>query len=72
MATVQFQVQGMSCTGCAKSVERRLLTTPGVVAASVDLTTTLAFINFDDTLTTSESLGKVIETLGFTVVHSGV
>lgn len=69
MASVQMTVKGMSCQGCVRSIERRLAVTPGVHSASVNLENGLADIDFDDSQITADSLEKVIEDLGFDVVH---
>lgn len=37
MDTTRLKVTGMSCGGCAASVERALLKVPGVVSAKVSL-----------------------------------
>ncbi|MHB0939792.1 MAG: heavy-metal-associated domain-containing protein [Armatimonadota bacterium] len=70
MATIQMTVKGMSCSGCANSITRRLNSTPGVQSASVDLDSGIANITFDDTETDANSLEKVIESLGFDVIYS--
>lgn len=70
MASTQFNIQGMSCAGCAQSIQRRLQSTPGVTAATVDLVSASASVEFDDKLTNADSLEKVIESLGFDVVYS--
>jgi len=70
MTSVSFNVQGMSCSGCAQSVERRLMSTPGVQSASVDLVSATANITFNEQTTNANSLEKVIESLGFDVVYS--
>jgi len=70
MASVQMTVKGMSCSGCARGIERRLNATPGVQSASVDLDAGSASITYDETVTDAYSLEKVIESLGFDVVHS--
>jgi copper chaperone CopZ len=72
MASVTLQVHGMSCAGCAQSVERKLLTTAGVQAASVDLASATATITYDERATTPDSLEKVIEGLGFDVMYGTV
>ncbi len=69
MASVLFKVQGMSCQGCAASITRRLQATVGVTAAVVDLAGATATIDYDDAVVTPDSLEKVIEMLGFDVVH---
>ena len=70
MATATFNVKGMSCMGCARSIERRLGVTPGVQAASVDLDAATASVTYDETVTDTYSLEKIIESLGFDVVYS--
>ena len=70
MVTIQMTVKGMSCSGCANSITRRLNATPGVQSASVDLDSGIADITFDDAVTDAYSLEKVIESLGFDVVYS--
>ncbi|MHB9133591.1 MAG: heavy-metal-associated domain-containing protein [Armatimonadota bacterium] len=70
MTTIEYQVQGMSCNGCAQSVERRLLSTVGVQSASVDFASGKATVTYDEAVTNPNSLEKVIEALGFDVVYS--
>jgi len=70
MTSVQMNVQGMSCAGCARSIERRLTATPGVQSVSVNLESGVADITFDETVTDAHSLEKVIESLGYDVVYS--
>lgn len=69
MADISFTIHGMSCAGCAQSIERRLASTPGVRAASVDLDAAAASITYDESITTADNLEKVIESLGFDVLH---
>ena len=70
MVSVQLHIQGMSCQGCAGSVERRLKASPGVRQVAVDLAGGTADVSFDDLITNAEALGRAIESLGFTVVHT--
>ncbi len=37
MPTLQFSVQGMTCGGCVRHVEKALKNTPDVTAVAVDL-----------------------------------
>ncbi len=69
MASVSFNVHGMSCTGCAQSIERRLMATAGVQAVSVDYVAGTANIDYDENATNPNSLEKVIEMLGFDVLY---
>lgn len=67
MASVVFAVKGMSCSGCARSIERKLLATPGVQSAAVDLEAATANVTFDDAVTDAHALEKAVEGLGFEV-----
>ncbi len=67
MTTIQLNVQGMSCNGCAQSIERRLRTTAGVQDVSVNFQEAVAKITFDDTVTNLDMLAEVIESLGFEI-----
>ena len=69
MESIQFNVRGMSCQGCAGSVERRLRATPGVFTATVELAAGIANISYDETVTNADALAKVVASLGFDVVY---
>ncbi len=66
--TLQLQVLGMRCAGCVSAVEKRLLTCPGVVSASVNLLTEKARIVWDQAVerqSVIESMVKVLAAIGF-------
>lgn len=69
MTLVDFHVKGMSCAGCAQSIERRLRSTPGVQSADVDLANAVAHVTYDETAVSPDALEKTIEALGFDVVY---
>lgn len=70
MANIDLRIMGMSCQGCAQSVERRLLSTPGVERATVDLANATASVTYDEQITTPYSLEQAIQALGFDVVYN--
>ena len=70
MTAVQLHVQGMSCAGCAMSVERRLRATTGVKEACVDLATATVDLRFDEEVVNQDDLEKVITALGFQVDYT--
>ncbi|HEY3379629.1 MAG TPA: heavy metal-associated domain-containing protein [Armatimonadota bacterium] len=70
MTSIQFNIQGMSCAGCAQSIERRLQSTAGVQSINVDLASATAALIYDESVTNAEALEKVIEALGFNVMYS--
>ena len=65
--TVTLPVSGMTCGGCARSVEKKLTSTPGVTSAKVDLEAATATVEFDPGRTGLPNLVAAIEQLGFQV-----
>jgi Cu+-exporting ATPase len=63
---IELPVVGMTCANCAAAVERALLKkTPGVTAASVNLATESAWINFDPELTDLATIAAAVERAGY-------
>lgn len=65
--TVTLPVSGMTCGNCARSVERKLSATPGVVKATVDLAGERATVEFDPGRTNVPALAGAIRQLGYEV-----
>jgi copper chaperone CopZ len=65
--TVKLPVHGMTCGNCARSVERKLSSSPGVTSAYVDLAGGTATVEFDADRTKLPDLVNAIEQLGYTV-----
>ena len=63
--TITLAVTGMTCGGCARSVERKLAATPGVSSAVVNLEAATVTVQFDPERTPKAGLIAAIETLGF-------
>jgi copper chaperone CopZ len=65
--TLNLQVPGMSCANCARSVERRLASTPGVTKALVELQGERAYVEYDADLVKPEVLKNAVRDLGYEV-----
>jgi copper chaperone CopZ len=65
--TATIAVRGMTCGNCARTVERRLLSSPGVTKAQVDLARGAATVEFDVDRTKLPDLVRAIEQLGYSV-----
>lgn len=63
-----FQVTGMSCAGCAISVETVLKSQPGVMDAGVNFASSTVWVNFDTDVTTPESLRNAVRSIGYDLV----
>ncbi len=65
-----FKVAGMHCASCAVNIEKRVKKQPGVYAVAVNYATEEARIDFDEKMTSSHRLSKVIEPLGYSLKPS--
>ena len=65
--TVNLPVRGMTCGGCARTVERKLSATPGVVKVTVDLEGGSATVQYDAAAVEPETLANAVRQLGYEV-----
>lgn len=65
LQSVQIAVSGMTCGNCARTVERKLSSTPGVSRVEVDLPGARATVEFDPERTSTAQLAAAIEQLGY-------
>ena len=57
----------MTCGNCARTVERALASTPGVVRATVDLQASSAQVEYDAARVQPEALAEAVRDLGYEV-----
>ena len=67
MATINLNVEGMSCGGCEKSISKALMTHAGVSSVDANHSTGVVAIEFDDTQIQQGALEQAIEDAGFDV-----
>jgi copper chaperone CopZ len=65
--TIHLAVRGMTCGNCARSVERKLSSTPGVTKATVDLEAAGATVEYDADMVKPEVLANAVRQLGYEV-----
>lgn len=70
MENIDFTVKGMTCAACAKSAERSLKKTKGIVSASVNIATEKANVEFDPKSCSIEDMRRSIEKAGFKLVEN--
>jgi len=63
--TVTIKVTGMSCDGCAASLDKRLSAENGVQSAQVSFADGAAMVEFDPTVVSRERLNEVVRETGF-------
>jgi copper chaperone CopZ len=65
--TLNLTIQGMTCGNCARTIERKLASTPGVTKATVNLQATRAMVEYDADLVKPDVLAKAVRDLGYEV-----
>ena len=64
-AKLEMQVEGMTCQGCVRSVEKKLSGVRGVDYAHVNLGAGHVTVEFDDAQTDPQTLLSAVEQIGF-------
>ena len=62
---LELKITGMTCAGCANTIEKALRAVPGVSTASVNLMTELAKVTFDPQKTHREQLIEAVKASGY-------
>jgi Cu+-exporting ATPase len=62
---VFLKITGMHCANCSGKVEKTLSGLPGVKAASVNLNTTKASVEFESDLINEKQMIAAIKSVGF-------
>ena len=65
--TKDFNIKGMTCGGCVRSVTMLLQKQPGVTHANVTLEPGKAELTYDDNLVTPQQLASVLAGMGYTM-----
>ena len=68
MNTKSIKVSGMSCTACAKAIERGVLKLDGVSEANVNYATEKLQVSFDESKVAVDSINMAIEKAGYGVI----
>lgn len=64
----QFPVTGMSCAGCAVSVESTLKGQPGVSNAAVNFAAQTVLVDFDPEIISPQGLKQAVQSVGYDLV----
>ena len=64
---LELPVAGLTCANCVQAVERALRAVPGVRAATVNLATERAFVDYDPARTTLTALHAAVKEAGYRV-----
>jgi len=64
-SNIEIKVEGMTCNGCVRSVERKLSAVAGVESARVDLGTGKATVEYDDSRAQVDQMIAAVEQIGY-------
>jgi copper ion binding protein len=64
-SNIELKVEGMTCDGCVRSVERKLSKVDGVESASVNLAAGKATVAYDDSRAQVDQLIAAVEQIGY-------
>lgn len=65
MQTEKFNVNGMGCANCAKTIQNALLNVEGVKEAQVDFANKVAEVAYEDATVTKEKLQAAVSEAGY-------
>jgi P-type Cu+ transporter len=68
MISLQFKVNGMSCSSCVRHVEQALKSVHGVTAVTVVLETELAQVTYDPSQTSVEQMIDAVNDEGYELI----
>jgi len=67
VVSVKFIVEGMTCTGCENTVNNSVSEIPGVVEVKASHTDGEVVVSFDQSLTSTDEISKVISEKNYQV-----
>jgi copper chaperone len=67
MSKTTFQINGMTCSGCAMTVEGALEDLPGVRTANASVAKQTAEVEYDETKVTEHQMIEAIQQAGYSV-----
>ncbi|MFZ7103996.1 MAG: heavy metal translocating P-type ATPase [Peptococcaceae bacterium] len=69
--SIDLKIQGMTCAACAAKIEKKLISSPGVAQATVNLAAEKAAVTYYNSVVTTADIKAVIEKLGYKAEVAG-
>lgn len=67
VATAEFKVSGMTCTGCENSIQTNVGKLDGIITVKASHTLQTAVVTFDSTKVSTSQIAEAITNTGYTV-----
>jgi len=68
--TAEFEISGMTCAGCVRSIEQAVQAVPGVSRADVNLATGTASVDYEVSQTSVAAIREAVERAGYAARES--
>ncbi len=65
-----FPIKGMTCGNCVRHVEKALKSIPGIALLEVNLEKQEAFVEYDSTMVTYETMAATLKDAGYIMDQS--
>jgi Cu+-exporting ATPase len=65
---IKFKIEGMTCSSCANSIQKKLNSTDGIVEANINIAAEKGQVNYDGTKIKPEEIIKIVEAIGYKAV----
>ena len=70
--TLDFKIEGMTCSTCANTVEKKLGTLEGITIANVNIATEKGHVVFDSSVVDETSIYKAVSDAGYKAIENVV
>ena len=64
----KYQIEGMSCSGCERTVSKVVGNLEGVKSSTADLATSSLSVEYDPSIVTVEAIKSAVERTGYKLV----
>lgn len=68
LASLELQIEGMTCASCVSKVESAIMALDGVVTAQVNLATERASVEYTASKVSTTDMARAVESVGYSVV----
>ena len=63
---VKFNIAGIHCVNCAKTIERKLKDSKGIVSVRVNFSTATGFVSYDSAIVSKDIIFNRVSDIGYT------
>lgn len=65
---VGFRIEGMTCTNCSNTIEKKLNALDGISSANINIATEKGLVQYDSSILSVEDIVRTVDTLGYKAI----